>query len=303
MLPPANTVTSVAAIGSGSGSIPSPPVSLPVNTSTTSSSMFSPGPTLLAFLMIDIPPRGPWPIVVPSRSGLDMILSPAANPILAHLVQRIQTGEFIEMRELLADNIALHNQTMEFHGNASLAATPVSLRPRIREVPSLTSWMYCFLAYMAVRTRDPLTWDMLAYTRLVIREALRHGGDGWREYDRPFRRQVAIDPTITWNSLSPSLQASILIGSRNGPGTFCTICRESDHNSAHCALGILQQPIRPPPPSPGPRGAQRPYLNNRLPVCPPRRPETIRGICASWNRECCAYPGSCIFRHQCAVCD
>ena len=142
-------------------------------------------------------PTGLSPSTSAHTSRLGMILSPASDPIPFHLVNRIQSGEFVEMRELLADNIALHNQTLELHGQSALAVTPASLRPTIREVPSLTSWMYCFAAYMAVRSQDPLTRDMLAYARLVIREALRHGGEGWREYERSFRRQVAIDPSIS----------------------------------------------------------------------------------------------------------
>ena len=41
---------------------------------------------------------------------LGMILSPAADPIPFRLVQRIQNGEFLEMRDLLADNVSLHSQ-------------------------------------------------------------------------------------------------------------------------------------------------------------------------------------------------
>ena len=57
--------------------------------------------------------------------------------------------------------------------------------------------------YVAVRTPDPATWDMLAYSRLLIREALRHGGSGWMEYDRVFRKQLSINPCLVWNTLEP----------------------------------------------------------------------------------------------------
>ena len=40
--------------------------------------------------------------------------------------------------------------------------------------------------YVAVGTPDPAGWDMLAYSWLLIREALRHGGSGWMEYDSVF---------------------------------------------------------------------------------------------------------------------
>ena len=44
------------------------------------------------------------------------ISSPGADPIPYRLVQRIRSGEFIEMRDLLADNIALHSQLEALHG-------------------------------------------------------------------------------------------------------------------------------------------------------------------------------------------
>ena len=218
-----------------------------------------------------------------------MILSPAADPIPYQLVQRIRAGEFVEMRDLLADNISLYNQLEDLHGQAPIASTPASFRPRLREIPSLNSWMYCFTAYMAVCTGDSRTREMLAYCRLIIREALRHGGNGWQEYDRTFRRQAAIDTNIPWNTLQPGLQAATLLGFPNNRGTFCSLCREPDHHSSQCALTVMQQPVRTAPSADFRRG---PDLPTRHPFCPPRRPETILSICASWNRGTCAFPGS-----------
>ena len=228
-----------------------------------------------------------------------MILSPAADPIPHRIVQRIRAGEFVDMRDLLADNISLHNQLEDLHGQTQIASTPTSLRPRLREVPSLSSWMYCFAAYMAVRTGDTQTREMLAYCRLIIREALRHGGNGWQEYDRTFRRQAAIDSSLPWNTLVPGLQASTLVGYSSGRGTFCSFCREPDHNSNQCALTVMQQPLLSGPPIDTRRVLD---VSARRPQRLPRRPETILGICASWNHGRCAFPGSCTFKHICAVC-
>ena len=105
-----------------------------------------------------------------------------------------------------------------------------------------TSWMYCFLAYIVMREPDPNIRDMLAYARLIIREALRHGGSGWLDYDRVFRQQAAIDHSLRWNSLHPGIQASTLIGHAPGTVVFCTLCREPDHTADQCALTCLQSP-------------------------------------------------------------
>ena len=111
-----------------------------------------------------------------SQPGL--ILSPAANRFPQNLVHRIQSGQFVEMRDLLADNIALLNHQSSLQGTLSLPLGTVN-RTRLREVLSLVSWLYCFNTYVAIRTSDELTRQMLSYSRLIIHEALHHGGSGW----------------------------------------------------------------------------------------------------------------------------
>ena len=49
-----------------------------------------------------------------ARPGL--ILSPALDPFPQPLIQRVQSGQFIEMRDLLADNIALLSKLSSLHG-------------------------------------------------------------------------------------------------------------------------------------------------------------------------------------------
>lgn len=119
---------------------------------------------------------------------------------------------------------------------------------------------------------DILTRHMLAYARLIIREALRHGGLGWMEYDRVFRGLVAIDPSMAWNSLQPGLLASTVLSQPQAisqPRLFCIRCRESDQDTSSCVLAPIQQVT---------------YTARSTPVgvCPNRRPETLQNICVNW---------------------
>ena len=156
----------------------------------------------------------------------------------------------------------------------------------------MASWLYCFNTYVTVRTSDPLTRDMLAYSRLLIREALSHGGSGWLEYDRIFRRQVSIAPDLHWNTLLPSLQASTIISCRSQNGTFCTLCRECDHIESQCALYVMQQPLQTP--------VSQSQRSTEFPTRPQRRPETAMHICVAWNKGSCTRH-RCNFRHVCAT--
>ena len=105
-------------------------------------------------------------------------------------------------------------------------------------IPGIVGLLFC-----GFRSCSDVTRDMLAYCRLIIREALRHGGNGWQEYDRTFRRQAAIDPHLPWHTLHPGLQAATVLSNRGtSGGTICIICREPDHSvlcsesSSHCFL-------------------------------------------------------------------
>ena len=134
--------------------------------------------------------------MMPHSSAPGVILSPAAEPFPQKLVDRVRSGLFVEMRDLLSDNISLLQQLEMVNSQCTLPALPGLMRPRLCEVSSLATWTYCFLTYLAIRSTDHATRDMLAYGRLLVREAQRHGGRVWLDYDRVFRQQAAIDPCI-----------------------------------------------------------------------------------------------------------
>lgn len=78
------------------------------------------------------------------------------EPLPTKLVDKIRAGIFVEMRELLADNISLLSHIESVQGTAGMN-TLGATRPRMREVTNLTTWCYCFLGYMAAATLDPKT--------------------------------------------------------------------------------------------------------------------------------------------------
>ena len=78
----------------------------------------------------------------------------------------------------------------------------------------------------AMGTNDELTRDLITYCRLIIQEALRHGGQGWQEYDRSFHAQAAIESTLHWNGLLPDLQATTTLGQWAGVDHFVLFAEE-----------------------------------------------------------------------------
>ncbi len=189
------------------------------------------------------------------------------------------------MRDHLADNVALHSQVEDLRGHA-LACTPLPFRPRLREVPSLQSCMYCFAAYVAVRSNDPLTWDLLAYCRLVFREALRHGGTGGRSTTD---HSVAKPPSFAGTFFR---QACRQLPLWERDQVRAPSVANQTTPPPQCALAPVQQQVSPFPPSGG-RVSETP--NPVTSPCrifrPARCPETALTICASWNRGTCIFWG------------
>ena len=68
------------------------------------------------------------------------------------------------MMELLSDNMALLSQLEDLPSQNAVAGRP----HRLREIESPLSWVFCFLPYIAIRTEDKETRDMLSYARLII---------------------------------------------------------------------------------------------------------------------------------------
>ena len=237
-LPPTGLLTSVA-IASSFHSLCSLiwPASLAPVSSVFSGS--SPATPSLIWSVSSSPSMLPLP-QTPSQPG-GLILSPAGEILPQKLLDKIRSRKFVDMKELLTDNIALIQQ-LEATNQATVQVVGAA-RPRLREVTSLASWCYCFLGYMAALTTDSTTRNQLAYAHLIVREAQRHGGLAWLDYDRAFRQQAAVDPTIPWNTLNPGLQAATMLSQRSpGPSTFCTLCRMVDHSRAQCALQFLEPP-------------------------------------------------------------
>ena len=133
-------------------------------------------------------------------------LASCLNPIPAKLVSRIQALQFVDMRELLSDNVALSEH---------LTTLPPTLgshkHPEQREDSFPTTWVSSFATYVAIvaQAHPNRVKDMLAYMHLIIREATKFGSLGWMKYDAVFRRNQE-GSTSPWNVIDPSLHIAYI---------------------------------------------------------------------------------------------
>lgn len=100
------------------------------------------------------------------------VLGEGLPPVPAKLVAKILKGEFIDMAELLRDNIEAERR----RGGSD--TTSSQLRTARREIPDILSWLQCFGVFASVvASKHPdKVLQLLAYQTTIVREARRCGG-------------------------------------------------------------------------------------------------------------------------------
>ena len=105
------------------------------------------------------------------------------------------------------------------------------------------------------------------------------------DYDRLFRQQAALEPSIPWNTIHTPLLASTVLGQRpSSAGLCCNICQGFDHNQAHSALAFLATARA--------AGHSRPSYYKVVIGC----------LLVLEFRSVCLPPFMCPRRHVCATC-
>ena len=196
------------------------------------------------------------------------------------------------MKEFLPDNIGLLRKLEAFNQTnlTGLSGLPAGARLNQQEVNSLLTWVNCFTMYVAIlgEAHPELVRSRLAYMSLIISEAIRSGGDGWKSYDSIFRQNAAEDPELDWSKLDTSLHSSTFLAQRAEHGSFCSICFGTDHNNRECAMRSF---------STGTPSLQSQELSKQK----ARYSANVVPICIRWNKGACIRK-DCRFRHTCATC-
>ena len=135
------------------------------------------------------------------------ILGPRRAPIPAKLVNRIVSLEYIDMSELIPENLdepQAESPVFTFEG-ATVVAKPNPSKKR--NVSDVLMWVECFTSYTAVITCFFLSRSryLLAYMVLIIRTAKRFGGTPWLDYDCAYRREAAASNRRDWSVMRPDL--------------------------------------------------------------------------------------------------
>ena len=228
--------------------------------------------------------------------SLPFVLSETLLVVPAKLVRKILSGEFVDMAELLKDNMEAKRR---WHSSVTETMQGHMGQPSVRrEVPDLLSRLQCFSLYAkVVCSKHPeKTRELWVYQALMISEFRRCGGRGWRLYDTAFRQHAASLEATDFSKINQGLYTTTFLA-YGGKGQFCQSCMLSDHTLEECAF----HPSRSVPVicigEWSSKGNKEEARMPRVQEC--RRPP--RGACFAWNDGRCSTP-YCRFSHFCLRC-
>ena len=219
------------------------------------------------------------------------ILGEGLPAIPAKLANKIQRGEFVDMAELLKDNIEAERRRVA-HGQEGSSSSHTPSRTSRKEVPDLLSWLQCFGKYACVFSEKfpEKNRELWAYMIFLIRESQRCNGEGWRDYDSMFRQQAASAVDLEWSKVNNSLFSVTFLAQGSGRGKACKFCQETDHGPDVCALAPRKTSLGETA-----SGEKKPASRDGWSW----RPKAER-VCYSWNEGRCVYHPYCRFQHVCA---
>lgn len=141
----------------------------------------------------------------PPLLGHAFVVGPGYAPIPHKLVVKITSGQFIDLADLLGDNIrALESEPHAFLDGKLVVATS---KKRVSEIADITTWLEAFTLYSLVLCKTyPHRWnDLTLYKLLILKTARQFPGQAWLSYDVAFRREAAASGLSDWSRMNPDL--------------------------------------------------------------------------------------------------
>ena len=174
------------------------------------------------------------------------LISANFPPFPAKLVQKIRHWEFVELNQLLPDNVvSFPNQSEPEMSDQKLSRERKKLHP----IEDIRSWCLAMLLYTATcyATYPHKTGEMLAYIASILQTSTNYPVEACLSYDRVFRAQAHLKPQFNWASDNTRLWNDKFSG-RAAPRP-CSTCSSISHISHEChhTSAEVKNPNRPDP--------------------------------------------------------
>ena len=123
--------------------------------------------------------------------GKTIVVGPGYAPFTGKLVAKITSGAFVELVDLLAENIRAQEAEPHTYLDGKLLVAPA--KKRVVEIPDILTWIQAFTIYQSIFcTTYPSRWqDTTQYELLILQTACQFPGPAWLNYDTAFRKDAA----------------------------------------------------------------------------------------------------------------
>ena len=120
----------------------------------------------------------------------------ALSAIPTKLVEKIESGAFIELSDLLPEHLG-HAEPDEDSKSKS----------KHRPVSSITQWLHCFAVSTAVisKKQPNQVMDLMGYQILTIEAYHEYRNNSWLNYDCHFRPRAASQPGRSWAAVDSTI--------------------------------------------------------------------------------------------------
>ena len=126
------------------------------------------------------------------------VVGPGYSPIQEKLVTMIRTGQFIDLADLLAENLKAQDTEPQTYLDGKLLAT--SSKKRIQEITAIVTWVEAFTVYSWILCSiHPSRWQ---YKLLILKISRQFPGKAWLHYDIAFRKDAAASGLVDWSRMN-----------------------------------------------------------------------------------------------------
>ena len=161
------------------------------------------------------------------------------------MVTKITTGLFVELADLLPDNLKANESETQTFLEGKLVVAPA--RKRIVEIQDILTWVEAFTIYSIILcASQPARWaDLSHYKLLIIQTAKKFPGKAWQLYDTAFRKNAAASGLKDWSKMNPDLyNFHTLVQTPSSSGTSHPKASAShsglDHTPFHAVLPLVE---------------------------------------------------------------
>ena len=137
--------------------------------------------------------------VSPSSPIKPFVVGPGYSPIPDKLVMKIRSCQFVDLADLLAENLKAQEAEPQTYLDGKLLVS--STKKRVQEITEIMTWVVAFTVYAWIFcSAFPSRWDdMTQYKLLILKTARQFSGKSWLHYDVAFCKNAAAAGVVDWS--------------------------------------------------------------------------------------------------------